>query len=92
MSNVNALVKASLLAVADKYEAIMVDIVKADLRLQAKDVRASEQIILSDDRKINWGKAEGIQVALETLFPEAKDYIAQALDNLHSQAGFKVQN
>lgn len=88
----NALLKASLLAVADKYEAIMVDIVKADLRLQAKDVRASEQIILSDDRKINWGKAEGIQVALETLFPEAKEYIAQSLDNLHTQAGFKVQN
>lgn len=88
----NALLKASLLAVADKYEAIMVDIVKADLKLQAKDVRVSEQIILSDDRKINWGKAEGIQVALETLYPEAKEYIAQTLDNLHTQAGFKVQN
>lgn len=88
----NTLLKASLLAVADKYEAIMTDIVKADLKLQAKGVRKSEQIILSDDRKINWGKAEGIQVALETLFPEAKEYIAHALDNLHMQAGYKVQN
>ena len=88
----NALLKASLLAVADKYEAIMVDIVKADLRLQAKGVKKFEQNILSEVRKVNWGKAEGIQVALETLFPEAKEYIAHALDNLHMQAGYKVQN